>query len=147
MATMEELIFTNLKSQLTTDLTWAAHIEDETPFVAIGDIGHHVLPLVQFFWTGDSLQEQNNAYTITKAPFIVEIIDRSDYNREVSQFDLFQYRTDTLLSVKSILSLPGVSGFQQFSYLGRNYDVHMSPDFYIAQLSFQAWFQESYGQC
>ena len=147
MAAIEELIFTAIKDKLTTDLTWANTIESETPYVSIGDIGHHVLPLVQFFWIGDSLQEQNNAYTITKAPFLIEVIDRSDYTREVTQNTLFQYRTDILQSVKSILSLPAVSGFQQFSYLGRNYDVHMSPDFYIGQLSFQAWFQELYGQC
>lgn len=145
--TTEEQIFSGLKTQLTTDLTWAQVIETETPYVDIGDIGEHVLPLVQLWWDGPSLQEQNNAYTITKAPFMVEIIARSVYNQEVTQYDLFQYRVDVLTSVKSILSLPGVSAFQQFSYLGRTYDIHMTQDFYIAQLSFSAWFQEDYGIC
>lgn len=147
MATTEELIFTGLKSQLETDLTWVTHVETENPIVDIGDIGHHILPLVQIWWDSDSLQDQNNSYTITKAPLMIEVIDRSDLNREINQFTLFQYRVDILAAVKSILSLPGVSAFQQFSYLGRNYDIHMAQDFFIAQLSFQAWFQEFYGQC
>ena len=145
--TVEEQIFEGLKTQLTTDLTWMQAIETETPYVVLGDIGEHALPLVQIWWDGPSIQEQNNGYTITKAPFMVEIIARSVYNQEVTQYDLFQYRVDVLASVKSILSLPGVSAFQQFSYLGRNYDIHTSHDFYIAQLSFQAWFQEFYGNC
>ena len=132
MATVEELIFTGIKSQLETDLAWVNTVEIENPIINIGDLGHHVLPLVQVWWDGDSLQEQNNSYTITKAPFMIEVIDRSDFN---------------LASIKAITSLPGVSSFQQFSYLGRNYDIHMAQDFFIAQLSFQAWFQEFYGQC
>jgi hypothetical protein len=147
LATIEEEIFTNLRTQLTADLPWLKHLETENPYVVTGDMGHHVFPLVQIFWVFDSLQEQHNAFTITKAPLIIEIVDRSDYTRTVTQYDLFQKRTDVLNSVKSILSLPGVPGFQQFSYLGRNYDIHMSPDFFVAQLQFQAWFKENYGQC
>ena len=147
MATVEELIFTGIKSQLETDLAWVNTVEIENPIINIGDLGHHVLPLVQVWWDGDSLQEQNNSYTITKAPFMIEVIDRSDFNREINQFSLFQYRVDILASIKAITSLPGVSSFQQFSYVGRNYDIHMAQDFFIAQLSFQAWFQEFYGQC
>lgn len=147
MASVEEQIFEAVKAQFLLDLPWVKTIVTDDPFAMDGDVGHHVFPLIQIYWQGLSLQEQNNAYTITKAPFIVEIVDRGDRTRKVSNYTLFQYRQEALASIKSIRKIPTIPGFQQFSYLGRIYGVNFTPDVLYAQLAFQAWFQELYGQC
>ena len=147
MATIEEEIFSNLETTFSNSLTWVKHIESKTPFVDVSDIDNTQIPLVQFFWDGQSTQQQNRGFTTTTAPFLVEIVAKDTKLLDMTQQLLFQYRKDVIDAVSSIISLPSVSGFIQFSYLSRNYDIHSFKDFFIAQIRFAALFNEPFGKC
>lgn len=147
MATKEEEIFTAIKSFLTSDLTWPRHIETENPFTDVSDLGNNEIPLVQVYWDKPSVQQQQRGLTTTTAPLIIEAVAKDTSINNMTQSKLFQYRVDILQAVSDNISLPGVPGFIHFAYTGRVYDIHTFQDWFIAKLSFNALFQETFGSC
>jgi len=144
--TIESEIFIELKVILNDGLTWVRHIEQFNPF-PVEALTNDKLPLVQYFWDEQSTQQQERGVTTTTASMLIEIVAKNTPDNDMTQEKIFQYRSDVLDIISANASLPSVSGFIQFSYEGRTYDVHSNKDYYVAQLRFSALFQEPYGSC
>lgn len=144
--TIESEIFDELAVLFNSGLTWVRHVEQYNPFVLMG-LTNDKVPLVQYFWDEQSTQQQNRGLTTTASSLIVEVVAKNTPDNDMTQEKIFQYRTDVLDIMSSNASLPSVSGFIQFTYEGRTYDVHSNKDYYVAQLRFSALYQEPYGSC
>ena len=145
--TIENDVFDLLETTLSGSLPWVKKVIKEKPITDLAVLGSEV-PLVQFFWDpSQSVQQQQRGKTVTRAPLIIEVVSKDTRNLDMTQTLLFQYRSDVLAAVASIINGPGVQGFVHFEYNGRVYDIHSVSGFYIARLRFTALYQESYGSC
>jgi hypothetical protein len=149
MASIEEDIFTGLKTAFASDLSWVKKINVDDPILEMDQLQNNQFPYIQIIWDKPSTQQPLRGLTETTASFLVQVFDKATSKSKVTQFDMFEHREDvknsTMGAMTSIKALN--QKFYQFSYQGRLYDIHSFPGVFLTEVYFDAKYNETYGDC
>jgi len=138
-------ILDNLKTLLTSKLTWAKTVDWQKVRLLSGDFKDHELPVVQFYHLRTDYAQQQGRVEAT-AQFSVEVCMKSLSTGVIDQRDLFDKMDAVLKAIGSNPNL-GIAGLIHLRLVSDETDTHTIAPHYIGILNFEAVYLTTYTGC